>query len=68
MGYISADKKVHEKLNGVRIKVKKDFAEIDFWLSEVDDEEVLQYYQDWIEKVTGLDEDTPMEVIHFHSE
>ena len=60
MGYISAEKKVHEKLNGIRMKIKKDYAEIDFWLSSVDDEEMLQEYQNWIEKVTGLDEDTPM--------
>ena len=47
------------------MKIKKDYAEIDFWLSSVDDEEMLQQYQNWIEKVTGLDEDTPMQVIHF---
>ena len=48
--------------------MKKDYAEMDFWLSTVDDEKVLEFYQDWIIKITGLDNDTPLEVIHFHSE
>lgn len=41
MGFISAKEEVYKYLNGVRVKVKKDFAEIDFWLSQVDDEKVL---------------------------
>ena len=41
LGFISAKPNVLEHLNGIRIKVKKDFAEIDFWLSKVDDEKLL---------------------------
>lgn len=41
---------------------------MDFWVSTVDDEKVLEFYQDWIVKVTNLDSDTPLEVIHFHTE
>jgi translation initiation factor 4E len=37
LGFISAQPHVYEHLNGIRIKVRKDFAEIDFWLSTVDD-------------------------------
>jgi len=59
---------VYAQLNGVRIKIKKDYAEMDFWVSTVDDEKVLEFYQDWIVKVTNLDSDTPLEVIHFHTE
>jgi len=33
LGYISAKPEVYSQLNGVRIKVRKDFAEIDFWIS-----------------------------------
>lgn len=41
MGFISAKDQVYEHLNGIRIKVKKDFAEIDFWVSKVDDEKMM---------------------------
>ena len=41
---------------------------MDFWVSTVDDEKVLEFYQDWIVKVANLDSDTPLEVIHFHTE
>ena len=67
LGFISAKEEVYGKLNGVRIKVKKDYAEMDFWLSTVDDEDTLGFYQEWISKVTNLDGDTPLEVIHFHT-
>ena len=68
MAFITANEDVYKYLNGVRVKVKKDFAEIDFWLSEVDDEKVLEFYRQWIINVTTLDNDTPLEVIHFHTE
>lgn len=68
LGFISAEEKVYAQLNGVRVKVKKDYAEMDFWVSTVDDEKVLEFYQDWIVKVANLDSDTPLEVIHFHTE
>ena len=41
LGFISAQENVYVHLNGVRIKVKKDYAEVDFWVSTVDDEKVL---------------------------
>ena len=41
LGFISANDKVYKYLNGVRIKVRKDFAGIDFWVRKVDDEEML---------------------------
>jgi translation initiation factor 4E len=41
LGLISGKEEVYNKLNGVRIKVKKDYAEMDFWLSTVDDEALL---------------------------
>lgn len=37
LGFISSKAEIQEHLNGVRIKVKKDFAEIDFWFDKVDD-------------------------------
>lgn len=37
LGFISSKVEIQEHLNGVRIKVKKDFAEIDFWFDKVDD-------------------------------
>ena len=68
LGFVSAQSHIYNHLNGLRIKVKKDFAEIDFWLSEVDDEKVLEVYRKWIIDVTTLENDTPLEVIHFHVE
>jgi translation initiation factor 4E len=41
LGFVSAKADVYANLNGIRIKVKKDFAEIDFWVSTVDDDELL---------------------------
>lgn len=66
LGFISAQESILEGVNGVRIKVKKDYAEMDFWVSSVDDEKRLESYREWITKVTGLDNDTPLEVIQFH--
>lgn len=41
LGFISAEEKLHSELNGLRMKLKKDYAEIDFWVSTVDDDKVL---------------------------
>jgi hypothetical protein len=68
LAYISAKDDVYSQLNGMRIKIKKDYAEIDFWVGTVDDEKALEFYREWITKVTNLDNDTPLEVIHFHSQ
>lgn len=35
LGFISGKEDVFSHLNGVRIKIKKDFAEIDFWINTV---------------------------------
>jgi hypothetical protein len=67
LAYISGNEQLFAHLNGIRIKVKKDFAEIDFWISTVDNEEILEYYRSWIIKITTLENDTPLEVIHFHT-
>ena len=54
MGVISAKANVFNNLNGVRLKVKKDFIEIDFWVSRVDDESLMEFYRKWIIEVTTL--------------
>lgn len=41
LSYISAKAVIYEEMNGVRIKIKKDYAEIDFWVSRLDDEQIL---------------------------
>jgi hypothetical protein len=38
LGFVSAGSDTYSYLNGIRLKVKKDFAEIDFWISNVEDE------------------------------
>lgn len=58
----------HKELNGLRIKIKKDYAEIDFWLSRLDNQDLLEDYRKWIVGVTTLDNDTPIEVISFQRE
>jgi hypothetical protein len=68
LGFISAKEEVYDNVNGIRIKVKKDFAEIDFWMRNVDDEKVLEANRQWIIDTTMLDNDTPLEVIHFFAE
>ena len=68
LGFVSGDERVFRELNGIRLKTKKDFVEIDFWMSVVDDENVLEFYREWIIKVTNLENDTPLEVIHFQVE
>ena len=65
LGYISGDDRIFKELNGIRLKTKKDFVEIDFWMSVVEDESILEYYREWIIKITNLENDTPLEVIHF---
>jgi hypothetical protein len=47
-------------LNGIRLKVKKDFAEIDFWVRNVDDHEELENTRKWIIKATSLENHTPL--------
>ena len=67
LGFL-ATKGDHKELNGLRMKIKKDYAEIDFWLSHIDDEALLEHYRKWIISVTTLDNDTPLEVIAFQKE
>ena len=68
LGLVAAKAEVYSNLNGVRLKVKKDFVEIDFWVGKVDDEQLMEFYRRWIVEVTTLENDTPLEVIHFHVE
>lgn len=68
LAFISASEEIFTNLNGIRIKIRKDCAEIDFWLKNVDEQTVLENYRDWILKVTTLEEETSLEVIHFHTE
>jgi hypothetical protein len=41
LGYISAKPAIYAYLNGIRIKIRKDLAEIDFWVGKMDDEKIL---------------------------
>jgi translation initiation factor 4E len=68
LGYISASKDVFALVNGIRLKVRKDFTEIDFWVGDVEDEKGLEECRRWIVGVTTLENETPLEVIHFHHE
>jgi hypothetical protein len=54
LGFISAKPEVHYHLNGIRIKIRKDYSEIDFWLNTINDEKVLEEYRSWIVDVTSL--------------
>ncbi|CAM6005526.1 unnamed protein product [Sphagnum balticum] len=54
LGFIAAKPGVYTEVNGLRLKVKKDFAEIDFWIRHVDDEILLERCRKWIVGVTGL--------------
>ena len=54
LGYISAGKEELQSVNGIRLKVKKDFAEIDFWVGNVEDEKLLERCRRWIVGVTTL--------------
>jgi len=63
LGFISAKAEVYSHLNGIRIKIRKDFSEIDFWLNKIDDDKILEQYRKWIVDVTSLENDTPLEVI-----
>ena len=63
LGLISAKAEVYSHLNGIRIKIRKDFSEIDFWLNKIDDDKILEQYRKWIVDVTSLENDTPLEVI-----
>jgi hypothetical protein len=38
----------------VRLKVKKDFAEVDFWVANLDDEEIVENARKWIVSITSL--------------
>lgn len=68
LGYVSSKADTFAYLNGIRLKVKKDFTEIDFWLGNVEDEKILEACRRWIVGVTTLENETPLEVIHFNVE
>jgi hypothetical protein len=68
LGFVSADKDVFAMVNGIRLKVRKDFTEIDFWVRDVEDEKGLEDCRRWIVGVTTLENETPLEVIHFRHE
>jgi hypothetical protein len=42
LGYISANAKLLQNINGIRLKIRKDIAEIDFWVRVVDNEVVKE--------------------------
>ena len=54
LGVVAAKAQLWHDFNGVRLKVRKDFVEIDFWLAAVQDEQLLEFYRNWIVDVTGL--------------
>lgn len=68
LGFVSAGKEVLAFLNGIRLKVRKDFTEVDFWVRDVQDEKAIEDCRSWIIGVTTLDNDTPLELIHFHQD
>jgi hypothetical protein len=60
LGFISASPETFKEVNGIRIKARKDFAEIDFWVRNVEDEQILEESRRWIVGVTGLENQTPL--------
>lgn len=66
LGFVSATKEIFELVNGIRLKVRKDFTEIDFWVRDVQDEKGLERCRKWIVDVTTLENDTPLELIPFN--
>jgi hypothetical protein len=58
LGYISASKETFNNLNGIRMKIRKDCAEIDFWVKNVEDEVLLEQQREWIINLTTLEDDT----------
>ena len=54
LGYVSASAEILAEVNGVRLKVKKDFAEVDFWVANLDDEEIVENARKWIVSITSL--------------
>ena len=68
LGFVSATKEIFELVNGIRLKVRKDFTEIDFWVPDVQDEKGLERCRKWIVDVTTLENDTPLELIPFNHE
>ena len=54
-----------KKINGVRIKIRKDNAEIDVWVAQTHSEEELNAQRQWVLKATSLHQDTTLEVINF---
>ena len=61
LGFVSADKDVFSMVNGIRLKVRKDFTEIDFWVRDVEDEKGLEDCRRWIVGVTTLENETPLD-------
>ncbi len=60
LGYISASKETFNNLNGIRMKIRKDYAEIDFWMKNVDDQDLLEQQRVWIINATTLEDETPL--------
>ena len=53
-------------INGVRVKARRDnIAEIDIWVNDVYDHELLEIQREWILQSCALNEDTTIEATVF---
>lgn len=67
LALISAKAETLAEISGVRVKVRKELAEIDFWVGSAE-EAALESCRRWIITITGLENETPIEFIPFYSE
>ena len=68
LGFVVRNLKENVMVNGLRLKIKKNFATVEVWISDANNEEKFEKVRDWILDSMCLNPDTPIELLKFHIE
>ena len=55
-------------VNGLRLKIRKNIATVEVWISDANNEEKFEKVRDWILDSMCLNPDTPIELLKFNIE